>query len=230
MTLAIAHRGDPVNHVENTLEGFLSAQALGADMVELDCRLTRDGRPIVLHDPTLRRIWGVPRPAAELTWEQVREIRAGGYRVPQLAEVAAEIALPLMVDLPGPAVAHACLDILERAGATGRCIFAGHTGALLAVRRRLAGARVALSWDRRRLPPHELMCELKPHWFNPSARVISAGAVREMHERGVGVSVWTVDSRWGTRRALRAGVDAVITNRVGRLVAALGTGAPAITV
>jgi glycerophosphoryl diester phosphodiesterase len=48
--VAIAHRGEPVGHRENTLPAFAAAVALGADMVEIDLRRTRDGAIVVLHD------------------------------------------------------------------------------------------------------------------------------------------------------------------------------------
>ena len=41
MTIAVAHRGEPVDNRENTLPSFLAAVLQGADMVELDCRVTR---------------------------------------------------------------------------------------------------------------------------------------------------------------------------------------------
>ena len=47
-----------------------------------------------------------------------------------------------------------------------------------------------------------------------------------MHEAGIGVSVWTVDRRRYMKRVLRAGVDAVITNRTERLVPLLARRAP----
>ena len=53
--LVIAHRGDSAHRPENTLASFASALELGADLVELDIQLTRDGAVVVIHDPTLKR-------------------------------------------------------------------------------------------------------------------------------------------------------------------------------
>ncbi|MHB1599217.1 MAG: glycerophosphodiester phosphodiesterase, partial [Acidimicrobiales bacterium] len=108
MILAVGHRGEPVGHRENTVESFLAAAALGADMVEIDCRLSADGHAVVVHDPTLERLWGVPRPVAELSWEEIAAVGEGDPgdgtpRIPDLATVLAEVALPMMVDLPEPA-------------------------------------------------------------------------------------------------------------------------------
>lgn len=55
---AVGHRGDPYRVRENTLASIGSAFARGADAVEIDVRLTRDGVPVLLHDETLQRLWG----------------------------------------------------------------------------------------------------------------------------------------------------------------------------
>ncbi|WP_030559609.1 glycerophosphodiester phosphodiesterase family protein, partial [Streptomyces exfoliatus] len=55
---AVAHRGDPYRARENTLRSVRSAVERGADAVEVDVRVTRDGVPVLLHDSTLERLWG----------------------------------------------------------------------------------------------------------------------------------------------------------------------------
>ena len=223
MAITIAHQGDPANHWGNTLEAFESAAVLGADMVELDCKLTRDGHVVVLHDRTLARPWGIPRAVSALTWEEVSATRRHGYRVPRLAEVLDLVHLPVMVDVPSADVGEASLAVVEAAKAMARCMFAGSTGALVRMRQLTPAARIALSWDKRQLPPAELLANTRPEWFNPYFRLVTPRVVEQMHTAGLGVSAWTVDHRWDIRRVLRAGVDAIITNRTARLVSLLKT-------
>lgn len=216
--LAVAHRGDPVSHRENTLEAFEAARDLGAEMVELDCRLTRDGQVMVLHDATLARLWGDPRPLALLDAAEVRSLRRGGYRIPSLEEVLEALALQVMVDLPDPAATVPAWSAVQRAGAAWRCIFAGNTAALRQLRQHAPEARIALSWDRAELPSPALLGELRPEWWNPHYRMASPLAVHWAHALGMGVSVWTVDKVRDIARVLDAGADAVISNQVARLV------------
>ena len=85
--LAVAHRGDPYVHRENTLASVRSALRKGADAVEVDVRLTRDGVPVLLHDATLKRLWGHPRAVADARPPpSVAELTGGG--VPTLARRA----------------------------------------------------------------------------------------------------------------------------------------------
>ncbi len=221
VTLTIAHRGDPVNHWGNTLRAFESAAALGADMVELDCRLTTDGQVVVVHDETLAKPWGVRKPVAEMAWDEVSAVGRRGYRIPRLAEALSAVALPLMVDVPSVTVLEASLIVVRAANALDRCVFAGHTGALVRLRQIAPAARIALSWDKRELPDAELLASTKPEWFNPYWPLATPRVVDQMHTAGLSVSVWTVDRKWQMRRVLTAGVDAVITNRTARFVSLL---------
>jgi glycerophosphoryl diester phosphodiesterase len=223
VTLTIAHRGDAVNHRGNTLQAFESAAHLGADMVELDCRLTSDGQVVVVHDETLAKPWGVNKAVAEMTWDEVSAVERRGYRIPRLAEVLSAIALPLMVDVPNVTVLEASIIVVEAANALDRCVFAGHTGALVRLRQIAPSARIALSWDTRELPDAELLASTKPEWFNPYWLLATPRVVEHMHTAGLGVSVWTVDRKWQMRRVMSAGVDAVITNQTARFASLVQT-------
>jgi glycerophosphoryl diester phosphodiesterase len=226
VTIAIAHRGHHLEHLENTLEAFASAAALGADMVELDCRLTADGHVVVLHDRALARLWGVAKRVKSVGWDEVSRIERNGLRIPELAEVLRAIELPVMVDVPSMEVLETSFAVVVAAGAVDRCIFAGHTGAMARLRQMSPSARIALSWDRPELPGPELLAGTKPEWFNPRWRLAPPSVVDHLHEAGIGVSVWTVDRRRYMKRVLRAGVDAVITNRTERLVPLLARRSP----
>ncbi len=233
MTLVIGHRGDPVGHRENTVESFLSAVALGADMVEIDCRLSADGHSVVVHDPTLERLWGLPRPVAELTWEEIAA--AGGGRpgdgtprIPDLATVLAEVALPVMVDLPEPAAVPAVLEEVRAASAGPRCLFVGAVESLQLVRRLEPGARIGLTWPEQEPPSDTLLAELQVEYFNPYWALSGPGVVRSHHDAGRLVSAWTVDNEADMASCVGWGVDAIVTNRVADLLAVLGRAPEAV--
>jgi glycerophosphoryl diester phosphodiesterase len=95
----IAHRGDSAHRPENTLASFASALEIGAEFMELDVQLTRDGHVVVLHDATLDRTTTGRGSVRDLTLAEVRSVSAGypsrfgdgfrGERVPALSEVLA---------------------------------------------------------------------------------------------------------------------------------------------
>jgi glycerophosphoryl diester phosphodiesterase len=90
-----AHRGAMELWPENTLSGFTEALRLGAHMIELDVRLSRDGHPIVIHDQTVERTTNGKGEVAELTLPQIREFAvldaAHPERPPQRLATLAEV-------------------------------------------------------------------------------------------------------------------------------------------
>src|SRR5262245_59903344 len=60
--LIIAHRGGARETTENTIEGFQRAGKIGADGIETDIRLTRDGVVVIYHDDIFGRVEGLPKP------------------------------------------------------------------------------------------------------------------------------------------------------------------------
>jgi glycerophosphoryl diester phosphodiesterase len=77
--LIIGHRGASAVAPENTMAAFKEAIAVGADGIEFDVRLTRDGMPVVVHDSTLRRTAGLSARIADLTWPELMKIDVGSW-------------------------------------------------------------------------------------------------------------------------------------------------------
>jgi glycerophosphoryl diester phosphodiesterase len=220
---AIAHRGEPVGHRENTLPAFEAAVAAGADMVEIDLRRTRDGAIVVLHDQTLERLWGRAASVADVDLADVAALGEGDVRIPTLAAVLAAVPLPLMVDFTRREVVAGGLQAVLEAGALDRCLFVtGNVPALEQLRAQSAAARIGLTWVDGPEPPLALLDDLQAEYWNPVAQKVTAEGVTAVHDAGLLVSTWTVDSPDEMARVLGAGVDAVVSNRIAALVAHLG--------
>ena len=90
----VGHRGVPSLAPENTIEGALLAYENGADVIEIDIHLTKDGVPVIIHDAnTARTCNGVSREVRNSTVEQLKELNAnsgrtdfGEIKIPTLEE------------------------------------------------------------------------------------------------------------------------------------------------
>lgn len=220
--LAIAHRGEPIRHTENTLAGIEAAFRAGAPMVEIDVRLTSDGAPMLLHDAELTRLWNRPDSLASLTRQQVRGLVDGaGQHIPDLAE-AVELAVrydrQLMVDLPEPQAGPVAYDVLAKSGELDRMLFAGQCALL---RPHAPDARIALSWAEFPMPTDDFLDRLRPEYFNPYFLLLTPEVLERMHSRGMLVSVWTVDEEAAMRAVLDLGADAVISNEIALLLSVI---------
>jgi glycerophosphoryl diester phosphodiesterase len=216
---AVAHRGDPYRVRENTTDSLRSALEQGADAVEFDVRVTRDGVPVLLHDEALRRLWEVDRPLKSLSVDEVRGLTDGG--VPTLVEaLAATEGSRVMVDLPGaadPRAARRIVDVIRECGADDRAYYCAGADTMLAVRAADASAEVALTWTSLAPPRPALLEAVRPRWLNYRFTLVDRDLAARVHRDGYLLSVWTPDTRRSMRRLLDMGVDSITTNRVGVL-------------
>jgi glycerophosphoryl diester phosphodiesterase len=109
----IGHRGASAHAPENTLAAFRRAVELGASAVEMDLRVTRDGKVVLLHDARVNRTTDGHGRIDQLSFGAVRKLDAGswfdkefaGERVPTLEEalaLAAELNVWLYLELKIP--------------------------------------------------------------------------------------------------------------------------------
>ncbi|MGW7527413.1 glycerophosphodiester phosphodiesterase [Streptomyces sp. NPDC054783] len=213
---AVAHRGDPYRVRENTIDSLRSALGRGADAVEIDVRLTRDGVPVLLHDDTLQRLWEVGRPLGALSAEELRGLTAGG--VPTLAEtLAATGDSRVMVDLCGRVerrMVDRVMDVVRQSGARERVHYCAGAEAMLAVRAADPAAEIALTWTSLAPPRPALLDVVRPRWLNYRFSLVSRELAARVHHDGYLLSVWTPDTRRSMGRLLELGVDSITTNRV----------------
>ncbi|WP_432161097.1 glycerophosphodiester phosphodiesterase [Streptomyces sp. NRRL F-5630] len=212
---AVGHRGDPYRFRENTVASLRSAFASGADAVELDVRLTRDGVPVLLHDATLSRLWEVDARLSDVTADDVARLTRGG--VPSLADALdATSGRRVMIDLPSatPRAVRAVLGVVRDSGATSRVYYCASPDAMLAVRAQDPAAEIALTWTTLAPPRPALLDAVRPRWLNYRFGLLDSGLVASLHRDGYLVSAWTPDTRRSLRHLLATGVDSVTSNRV----------------
>jgi glycerophosphoryl diester phosphodiesterase len=138
--LIYAHRGGAALRPENTIEAFDNGLALGADGLEFDVRLTRDGVVVVHHDETLERTTSGRGRIGACSSEELGRLDAGywfkptdaghdfpfrgaGVCVPLLGDVLARYpGIPLIIELKQnlPELAHKTIDHVRKAGAIDR--------------------------------------------------------------------------------------------------------------
>ncbi|MET7381775.1 glycerophosphodiester phosphodiesterase [Streptomyces sp. NPDC005526] len=213
---AVGHRGDPYRFRENTIDSLRSALDQGADAVEIDVRLTRDGVPVLLHDETLKRLWEHNRPLRALSADEVRGLTA--TRVPTLEDaLGATDGSRVMIDLPGapgPRAVRRIVDVVHACGAGDRVYYCAGAEAMLAVRAADRSAEIALTWTTLAPPRAGLLDAVRPRWLNYRFALVTRALAARVHRDGYLLSAWTPDTRRSLRRLLDAGVDSITTNRI----------------
>jgi glycerophosphoryl diester phosphodiesterase len=217
---AVGHRGDPYRFRENTPASLRSALERGADAVEIDVRLTRDGVPVLLHDETLKRLWRHDLPVSALTAEELRRRYEGEVPTLRAALAATGPDARVMIDLPGGGAAwRETLATVRECGATGRAYYCGDAATMLRIREAEPDAEIALTWTSLVPPRRSLVEAVGPRWLNYRFGLLDRELCARIHDQGLLVSAWTPDTRRSMSRLLALGVDSITTNRVDVLCA-----------
>jgi glycerophosphoryl diester phosphodiesterase len=239
--LVFAHRGGSGLAPENTIAAFDHGLALGADGVELDVRLSRDGVVVVHHDARLDRTTNLQGPVADRTADELARADAGhwfevggafpyrglGHGVPTLASVLAryrDARVIIELKVNRPELARATIDAVERADAVDRVCLGSFGLRVLRAARRMASAiatsaareevRWALYRSWCRWPVRRVAYDgyQVPEWAGRT-HVASPVFIEAARRAELPVQVWTVDTEADARRLLGWGVDALITDR-----------------
>ena len=248
-TLIIGHRGASREAPENTLASFRLAFEQGADGVEADFRLTRDGQIVCLHDDSTARTSAVDLQAAQATLSELRTLEVGAWKgeafagepIPTLKEVLS--ALPagkrLFVELKSGAeiLGPLAADLAAAGAPPSRIRFLSFDAALVrALKEHLPDYRACWLTDYRwrgawHPTPDQVLDTLS--WSRADGlasrdrAVLDLPLAQELRRRGLELHVWTVDAASAAVRLCKLGVDSIMTNRPGWLRGELARRLPA---
>lgn len=227
--LAIAHRGEPVGHRENTLAAIGAAVRADADVVEIDVKVTADGTVVLLHDDTLDRLWNRSGDVTDLTITALRAFTSLSGGIPTLLEALALVSgtgASVLIDMDSPAWAQPSHAVVSAAIDDGwlepdEVLWCGRPDALTVIRDSDPRARIVLSWDVETndgaLPDDEVVERLQPEAFNPHWPMMTAETIAWAHARRLAATCWTVDDDGLMRDLLALGVDAMTSNHISKL-------------
>jgi glycerophosphoryl diester phosphodiesterase len=222
--ITFAHRGGRADAPENTVAAFRRALEVGATGLESDARLSADGEVVLVHGSAIRT--GLRR-------TKVRDLpasRLAELGVPRLADLYNELGtgFELSLDLKDPDSAGQILRVVRDAGGLGRLWLCIEQLPLLeAVRGMDPDVRLVHSMGRRAygdaLERHaNTLAKMGVAALNLRETEWSLGLVTLAHRFDLLAFAWDVQEYRRIRAVLEMGVDAIYSDHVERLVAAVG--------
>ena len=215
------------------MPSFEKALELGADALEFDVALTRDGIPVVIHDDTLDRTTDGRGPVEAATYDEIAGLDAGSWKavpthVPTLDEVLEHLAQRTLLNLEiklSPRrveIVDACAEAVRGHDALEQVVFSSFDhDALRLLRHLLPSARigvlsVATGFE------HALRCaaEIRAENGHPPVVLVRPPLVERSHAAGFKVWTWTANSKAIIDDAVRCGVDGIFSDFPERVVAA----------
>jgi glycerophosphoryl diester phosphodiesterase len=241
--LVIGHRGNRVSMAENTLESFSQAVEIGADAVEFDVRLTRDGVPVVMHDANLDRTTDARGPVRSYTLSELRTVDAGArsptaggkrLRVPTLEEVFETLRqTPFVIEVKEMAAAEPTERVVRKFGAQNRVLI-GSSDTMVMERFYRSGLSSCASMRDAILFIPLALVGLAP-LFKPRYDVLSLTPqfhgfpipVQRMasvaRKSGIATQVWTVNDPAIARSYWAGGVAGIVTDDPVAMIRARGS-------
>jgi glycerophosphoryl diester phosphodiesterase len=249
--LIVAHRGGAGLAPENTLASFRNGIAIGADFVEMDANLTKDGVVVIIHDPTIDRTTDGKGRVVDYTLAELQKFNdaakyANGTTEPQVIPTFDQV-----LDLVKPTQARMETEIKlddknNRYPGMEQKMIDSITAHQMLDRVQISSFSYEALRDVKKLSPRtktvanidvtffrtnditqpaktiELMQSYGVDILSVNMDVLSPLLVQEAHKKNIAVEPWTVDTEDAMKKFIAMGADAIITNRPDILKRVLG--------
>lgn len=235
--MIIGHRGAAGVAPENTLASFQLALAQGADGVELDVHLSRDGRLMVCHDPTLDRTTNGSGWICRMKASEIRQYDAGvgfderfrGETVPTLDEVFDLMPPGILINIEIKSSYNGLMEealgafLRERERMEDVVVSSFDHKCLQRLKRSLPGVRIGLLYAANLVHHSEYarLLEVHVHSLHPHYHLLDQVDVAAANERGIATYPYTANLEEDLRTLIGYGVTGIITDYPARLKALL---------
>ena len=223
-----AHRGASEYAPENTLSSFYLGLLQGANGIETDVQLTKDGVLVLFHDSTVDRISDGKGPVSEFTLKELKELKITGNstcgfydHVVTLEEFLVKFAaydIQFAIELKGPGVEAGTLRLIEKYGIMDKTTFTSFKFDYIKKIKELnPNARVG--WLTSKTDP-EVMDELRAiggEEIAPKAELVTAELMNTWREAGFGVRAWGLRNVELMKKMCAFQVDGMTVNFPDRL-------------
>jgi glycerophosphoryl diester phosphodiesterase len=212
--LVLGHRGARRELPENTLGSLARAVAVGADGVEVDVQIARDGVAVVIHDESLDRTTGITGRVSRLAWPAIQ--RMTGAIVPSFEQVAAWAAAAgawLNVEIKAAGVEEAVLGTIRDMDLADRTVLSSfHWTAVKRAGAIEPGIHCFLLLERLDGTGEQALAESGAGGVCLHVNAATDVTLRELDRRGLPVIVWTVNEAERITHLLKLGVAGIITD------------------
>lgn len=225
--LLIGHAGASKLAPANTLKSFQKAIDLGADYIEFDVHISRDGEIVIIHDRNTFATTGHSRLIKSMSLKELKTLNAGnGEQVPTLQELI-EIAkdkIGLQIEVKARRMAERLVSILKKENLIESSIISSFLhDELLKIQKIEPKIKLATlepieypwrdNWEYRK----RLIKKVVDHDFyaiHPREDIVNKRLIEYAHESNIKVHVWTINDKNQMRNCINFGIDGIITDDI----------------
>ncbi len=239
LPLIVGHRGASHAAPENTLASFKLAFEEGADGIEGDFYLTKDGEIVCIHDADTKRVAGEKLMVAESTWAELSKLDVGSWKDAKYAGEHMPLLKQILDILPpgkrfflevkcGPEIVEPLAKLFaeKHADPARVTIISFNAPVIAACREKLPAYQAHLISDLKEVTAPEQRplvekqladCKSQGLQFKATAPAVDASWLASLKGKGLALTSWTVDDPELAKKMIACGVQAITTNRPGPL-------------
>ena len=215
-----AHRGASEYLPENTLLAFYAGIFLGADGIETDVRLSRDGVPVLFHDHTLLRMTGAEGACEDYTVTELKELFVTkdrfSDRIVTLEEFLSRFShfpLTFAIELKGEGVEEKTAELLRQFDLSKKAVVTSFSREYLKTFRAIAPEfEIGLLTSIAEKETLQFLHEIHAEELCPKAEIVTKEAVDAWHKEGLRVRAWGVSNEELMRHCFACNVDGMTVN------------------
>lgn len=220
----IGHRGCKGLAPENTLLAFRKAIELKVDAIELDVRLTKDKKLVVIHDDSLERTTNGKGLVSKKTLKELKELDAGnGQKIPELDEVLklCKGKTKIHIELKEDTVDKVLSLIKKRKLNDSVVIISFNSSFLEKVKKEMPEIETGLIFAQKPLNLLQQIKEAKVNAIHPLTAITNKALVEFAHKNNLKIRPWTANNPKEMYRLKALNVDGIYTDYPDRLIKVL---------
>jgi glycerophosphoryl diester phosphodiesterase len=214
MILKVGHRGARSYEIENTLESFKKAIALGVNAIELDVRKSKDGKLVIIHDDNLKKVFKKDILVNQATLKELKQFTEN--KIPTLEEALKIIGKKvdkILVELKEAGYEKKVLDIIKKEKLKDRVIIISfHEQALSNIRELDNEIETGLIYVKYKNPVDAAL-KLNAQYLVTLYRFTHTRDVEKAHKNNLKVIVWTINTKQEVKDYIAKGVDGIASDK-----------------
>ncbi|MBT2258387.1 glycerophosphodiester phosphodiesterase [Priestia megaterium] len=229
----VAHRGASAYAPENTIAAFDKAVEMKADYIEIDVQRSKDGKLVVIHDTTVDRTTDGSGKVGNLTFDELRNLDAGGWKGEQFAGAQIQTfdeildryhgKIGILIELKAPELYPGIEENvakklkernLDKPQNEKIIVQSFNHNSMKKMNKLLPKVPIGVLTSSSADTTEQALQEFSTYadYFNPSYGIVTPDLVNQVHSLGMKIGSWTVRSQEAANFLLDVGVDAIITD------------------
>ncbi len=213
----VAHRGASFLEPENTIKAIEKAVKIGADFVEVDVRMSKDNKLVIMHDPDVNRTTDGNGFVKDYTLQELKKLDAGkGETIPTLDEVISCVKdrVGLVIEIKEPGTEGKILEKIDENNLENVILTSFYHKSIKNARKMNPSVDAGIIFTGQPVDVKQMASNASANIIFPSYRYMNEDMVKQAKNKGISVYPWTIDEPEILKKFVEMGADGIVTNKL----------------